>query len=40
MKKWFKNLLKKIEQQNKKSFGSGKMDCCELNQQSNSGSKK
>lgn len=27
---FFKRLLKKIEDSNKKSFGSGRMDCCDL----------
>lgn len=31
MFKFFKNLLKKIEEQNKESFGSSKLDCCDLN---------
>lgn len=31
MIKWFKKFIKKIEEENKKSFGSKKMDCCELN---------
>lgn len=39
MKNWFKNLLKKIEEANKKNFGTEKMDCCSINQKSN-GSKK
>jgi len=31
MKKWLEKLLKKIEEANKESFGTGRMDCCELN---------
>ncbi|WP_169735922.1 LDCC motif putative metal-binding protein [Alkaliphilus transvaalensis] len=31
MKKWFKKLLKAIEDANKNNFDSGKMDCCDLN---------
>ena len=31
MSKFFKNLLKKIEEQNKETFGDTKLDCCDLN---------
>lgn len=31
MKKWFESFLKKIEAANKESFGSQRMDCCDLN---------
>lgn len=31
MKKWFESFLKKIEDANKKNFGSERMDCCDLN---------
>jgi len=31
MKKWFEKFLKKIEEANKKNFGEGRMDCCDLN---------
>lgn len=31
MKKLLKNMLKSIEDANKKNFGSKKMDCCDLN---------
>lgn len=31
MFKFINNFLKKIEEQNSKSFGSGKLDCCDLN---------
>lgn len=31
MKKMIKNWLKKLEAANKESFGSGRLDCCELN---------
>lgn len=34
MKKWLEKFLKKIEEANKKSFGTGRMDCCELNKPS------
>ncbi|WP_279380158.1 LDCC motif putative metal-binding protein [Sporosalibacterium faouarense] len=40
MKKWFQKLIKKIEEANKKEFGSGPMDCCDLNKKDNPGSKK
>jgi len=32
VKKWFEKLLKSIEDANKKNFGEGKMNCCDLNQ--------
>lgn len=35
MKNWLKNLLKKIEEANKKNFGNEKLDCCNINQNSN-----
>ncbi len=35
MKKLFKKFLKSLEEANKKNFGSGKMDCCSVNQKSN-----
>ncbi|WP_252187771.1 LDCC motif putative metal-binding protein [Anaeromonas frigoriresistens] len=35
MKKWFKKFLEKLADTNKENFGSGRMDCCEVNQQSN-----
>lgn len=35
MKNFFKNFLKKIADENKKSFGNGKLDCCELNKSKN-----
>ena len=31
MKNFFKNFLKKIADENKKSFGTKKLDCCDLN---------
>lgn len=31
MKKILKNFLKKIADENKKSFGTKKLDCCDLN---------
>lgn len=31
MLKFIEKFLKKIEDQNKKSFGEGKLDCCDLN---------
>jgi len=36
MKKWFQNFLKKLEEANKKNFGSERLDCCDVNQKSNS----
>lgn len=39
MKNFFKNLIKKIADQNSKSFGNGKLDCCDLNK-SNNGAKR
>ncbi|WP_432402507.1 LDCC motif putative metal-binding protein [Wukongibacter sp. M2B1] len=35
MKKWFEKFIKNLEDANKKSFGSGKLDCCDLNQKGN-----
>ena len=40
MKKWFQKFLKSIEDAIKKNFGSGRMDCCEVNQKSNQHGKK
>lgn len=31
LKKKIQNLLKSITEQNQKQFGTGKMDCCEMN---------
>jgi len=31
MMKWIKKLLSSIEDANKRNFGEGKMDCCDLN---------
>lgn len=39
MMKFIKDFLKKIEVQNSKSFGSSKLDCCDLNK-SNDATKK
>ena len=36
MKKWFKNFLKKIEEANKRNFGSERLDCCDVSQKSKS----
>ncbi len=30
MKEWFKKLLKAIEESNKKSFSSQRLDCCDM----------
>jgi hypothetical protein len=35
MKKWFRNLLKRIEEANKKNFGAERMDCCNINKERN-----
>lgn len=34
MKKLIKNWLKKLEEANKESFGSGPLDCCQLGKNS------
>lgn len=39
LKSYFKNFFKKIAEENNKSFGNGKLDCCDLNK-SNNGEKK
>lgn len=39
MIKFLKNLIKKIEEENNKSFGSGKLDCCDMNKLSNTNKK-
>ncbi|WP_165442863.1 LDCC motif putative metal-binding protein [Senegalia massiliensis] len=31
----FQKFIEKLADTNKKDFGSGRMDCCELNQKSN-----
>ncbi|MCS4465844.1 LDCC motif putative metal-binding protein [Clostridium botulinum] len=31
----FKKFSKKLEQQNSKSFGNNKLDCCDLNKSNN-----
>lgn len=35
MKKFLEKFIKKIADQNEKSFGSGKLDCCDLNKSNN-----
>ena len=35
MFKFIKNFLKKLEEANDKSFGSGKLDCCGMNKPNN-----
>jgi hypothetical protein len=35
MKKWFQKFIKNLEEANKKNFGSGRLDCFEINQKSN-----
>ncbi|WMJ81840.1 LDCC motif putative metal-binding protein [Clostridium sp. MB40-C1] len=39
IKEYFKNTIKRMVKENEKSFGNGKLDCCDLNTASN-GSKK
>ncbi len=40
MMKWFKKFLEKLEKANKENFGSGKLDCCDLNKQAKQGNAK
>lgn len=40
MIKFLKNFLKKIEDQNNESFGTGKLDCCDLNKKNTENTKK
>ncbi|WP_187287439.1 LDCC motif putative metal-binding protein [Gottschalkia acidurici] len=35
IKQFLKNFLKKIEEQNNQSFGTGRLDCCDLNKSPN-----
>ncbi|GAA0730163.1 hypothetical protein GCM10008905_31120 [Clostridium malenominatum] len=35
MKKFLKDFIKKIADQNSKTFGNGKLDCCDLNKSNN-----
>lgn len=35
MKKFLEKFIKKIADQNAKSFGNGKLDCCDLNKSNN-----
>lgn len=35
MKKFLKNFIKKIAEQNDKTFGNGKLDCCDINKSNN-----
>lgn len=35
LKNYFKNFIKKIAEENDKSFGNGKLDCCDLNKSNN-----
>lgn len=39
MLKFIKNFLKKIEEQNNKTFGKSKLDCCDLNKKNNTSKK-
>lgn len=38
IKEYFKKSIKKMAEENEKSFGNGKLDCCDLNK-SNNGAK-
>lgn len=35
LKDYFKNSIKKMAEENEKSFGKGKLDCCDLNKSNN-----
>jgi hypothetical protein len=35
MKKFLKNLIRRMAAENEKTFGTGKLDCCDLNKSSN-----
>lgn len=35
MKKWFQKFFKKLEEANKKNFGTQRLDCCDVNRKSN-----
>lgn len=35
IKNYFKKSIKKMAEENSKTFGNGKMDCCDLNKASN-----
>ncbi len=35
MFKFIKNWLNRLAKENEKSFGTGRMDCCDLNKQNN-----
>ncbi|EPY2277109.1 LDCC motif putative metal-binding protein [Clostridium sporogenes] len=35
MFKFLRNFLQKLEQENSKSFGNNKLDCCDLNKSNN-----
>ncbi|MEW9093488.1 MAG: LDCC motif putative metal-binding protein [Clostridiaceae bacterium] len=39
MKKFLKDFIKKIADQNSKTFGDGKLDCCDLNKTNNTNNK-
>lgn len=39
MKNFLKNFIKKIADQNSKTFGDGKLDCCGLNKPNNTSNK-
>lgn len=35
MKNFIKNLINRVAAENEKSFGNGKLDCCDLNKLNN-----
>lgn len=39
IKEYFKRAVKKMAQENEKSFGNGKLDCCGLNKPNNTAKK-
>jgi hypothetical protein len=39
IKDYFKKSIKKMAEENEKSFGNGKLDCCDLNKSNNTAKK-
>lgn len=37
IKEYFKKSIKKMAEENDKTFGNGRLDCCQLNKASNAG---
>lgn len=35
IKKWYDNFLESLAKENEKAFGHEKLDCCQLNKESN-----